>query len=422
MSQSGSANTFAFDVRDIALAESGKRRIEWAFQSMCVLQDIRKHLIKTQPFASTRISACLPVTPETANLLVTLRDGGATIVLSGARGLCVDDGVAASLVKDYCLSVFAWSEVGRSQYASHLEATLEHRPHLLIDSSGDLFNRALEKNESEASVGEIAGSITDCRSVSKARRLRFPVISTYQSAIREKFQARYGAAQTVLDLVLESFHLLMAGQKVVVSGFGGAGRGIAARAKGLGASVIVTEIDPVTALEAVMEGYRVLSMAEASTLGDLFITVSGNRSVIGREHFDKLRNGAILCNAGRSDVEIDLPTLRQLAGARRQIREGVEEISMRDGRRIYLVAEGRSLQSNAGEAQPSSVLDLSFATQALSAEYLIKQRSSLENKVHPVPREIDRQVARLKLETMGVKIDRMTVEQEQYLASWSEDT
>ena len=418
--------TVACDIKDLSLAEAGKRRLEWAFSSMSVLQEIRKHLIKTQLFAHIRLAACLPVTAETANLLITMRDGGAEVVLCAARAASVEDDIAASLVKDYALSVFALKGEDDDLRTSHLKAALERSPHLLLDNNGELTATLIAEAGPETVAG-VLGAIVETREGSHRLRLLaregvlpFPVFAMNSARVRHLFHSRYGTGQSTMDAIIHALNILIAGMNVVVVGFGAAGRGIAARAKGLGANVLITEVDPLRAVEAVMEGYRVLAMSEAASLGDIFITVSGNRTVIGREHFDKLRNGAVLCNAGHSDVEIDLSVLAQISNARRRTREGVEEIVLRDGRRIVLLSEGRSIHLGAGEGHPASVLDLSFANQALSAEYLLKHHSTLEKAVHSVPVEIDRQVAKLKLESIGVKIDRLTVEQEQYMATWSE--
>ncbi len=431
MSTAGSA--VPCEIKDLALAESGKRRIEGAFQSMPVLASIRKNFIKTQVFAGVRIAALLPVTAAAANLVVTLRDGGAKIALCGADARATEDDVAASLVKDYLVPVFAVRSAEGASEPAWLERLLAEEPQLLVDQTGELASAAAAAGESKrrgvtgAAVATRDGS-RRLRLLARGGELGFPVLALTSSLTRRVFHSRIGAGQSTLEAVARSMNILLAGMNVVVVGFGGAGRGIAARAKGMGAAVTVTEVDPIRALEAAMEGFRVLAMTDAAAIGEVFIATSGSRNVLGREHFDKLRNGAILVSGGHSDVEIDVGTLGQIAGARKQISWGrgetggpaIEEIQLRDGRRIYLLAGGRSLHSGVEEGLPLPVLDLSFANRALSAEYLLKNRESLKAEVYGVPLEIDRQVARLKLEAMGIKIDRLTVEQEQYMASSAE--
>ena len=370
-----------------------------------------------------RLAACLPITAETANLIITLRDGGARIAVCASHGPSVQDDVAASLVKDYLVPVFG--KQGPGEEPGQLEKVLAPQPQLVVDQTGTLALRVAANWETGA-LPDFAGAavqanegVRKLRVLAREGRLHFPVLSGSGSLTRRIFHSRIGAGQSTLDVLVHSLNLLLAGLNVVVVGFGGVGRGIAARAKGAGAMVMVTEVDPIRALEALLEGYRVLSMPEAAAIGDVFITATGNRDVIGREHFDKLRNGAVLANAGYSDAEIDLGTLEHIVGSRRKVRGQVEEMAMRDGRRIYLLAGGHSLHSGFGEGYPSPVLDLSFANQALSAEYLVKNRETLRGEVYAAPIEIDRQVARLKLEAAGIKIDRLTVEQEQYLASSS---
>ena len=408
-------------IKDIGLAEGGKRRIEWAFQSMPVLAAIRKHFIKTQAFSKIGVAALLPVSAAAANLIITLRDGGAKIAVCGSDAQATEDDVAASLVKDYLVPVFAVSGAKSEPDTLAMGHLLERQPQLLLDQTGELTAAIAESEERlRSSVLGVVVETRDrarwVRALARGGRLGFPVLASNASLTRRVFHSRIGGGQSALDVIIRSLNMLVAGINVVVVGFGAAGRGVAARAKGLGALVTVTEVDPIRALEAAMEGYRVLSMAEAATVGEIFLAASGSRNVIGREHFDKLRNGAILANAGHSDVEFDLGTLAQIVSSRRPIRAEVEELWLRDGRRIYLLAGGRSIHGAVGESYPASVLDLSFANRALSAEYLLSSRESLGSGVSGVPLQIDRQVARFKLEAMGIKIDRSTVEQEQYLA------
>lgn len=415
------------DVRDLSLSETGKRRTEWAFQSMPVLQTIRKQFIAAQPLAGIRISACLHVTTETANLMITLRDGGASVVLCASNPLSTQDDVAATLVRDYNIPVFAIKGENGDVYYSHIAAALENKPQVTMDDGADLVT-ILHTKRQDLVAGVLGGTeetttgVIRLRAMAKEGVLCYPVIAVNDAQTKHLFDNRYGTGQSTIDGIIRSTNILMAGARVVVAGYGWCGRGVAMRARGLGANVIVTEVDPVKALEALMDGYRVMSMEEAAVIGDVFVTVTGNKSVIRREHFEKFRNGAILANSGHFNVEIDLETLSRMASSRRQTREFVEEFAMRDGRRIYVLGEGRLINLAAAEGHPASVMDMSFANQALAVKYLVAQRESLERRVYPVPQDLDREVARMKLESMGVKVDRLTVEQEHYLASWSEGT
>lgn len=419
------ATALASDIKDVALAERGKKRIEWAFQAMPVLERVRKRFIPTQPFAGLRIAACLHVTPETANLMITMRDGGASVALCAAGLKSTQDEVAACLSKDYGMLVFGWQGESAEIFQSHLDCALSTAPNLIMDDGGNLAAALHERHPHllEDVLGgteESSAAAARLRVAARKDRLSFPVVSVSESASKRLFDGRYGAGQSTLDAVVRSTGLLLSGANVVVAGFGPCGRGIAIRARGMGANVIVTEVDPLRALEAIMEGYRVLSMNEAAALGDLFITVSGSQNVLRREHFERFKNNVYLCNAGHSNVEIDIAALAASAFSRRSAREHVEEFAMRDGRKIYLLAGARPVNMVAGDGQPAGVMDVAFANHALVAEYLVKNRSSLPRAVHPVPPDMDRQVAKLKLEAMSVKIDRLTVEQEQYLANWSD--
>jgi len=417
----------ACDVKDMALADLGKRRTEWAFQSMPVLQTIRKQFIKTQPLAGVRVSACLHVTSETANLMITLKDGGASIVLCASNPLSTQDDVAATLVRDYGISVYAIKGESNDVYYSHITAAAEHRPNLTMDDGADLVHMLHTKRQ-ELLADVIGGTeetttgVIRLRAMAKEGVLRYPIVAVNDAYTKHLFDNRYGTGQSTLDGVIRATNVLLAGLNVVVAGYGWCGRGVAMRARGLGANVIVTEIEPTKALEALMDGYRVMSMHEAAVIGDVFITVTGNKHVIGRDHFEKLKNGAILANSGHFNVEIDLEALAKLASSRRQTREFVEEFALRDGRRIYVLGEGRLINLAAAEGHPASVMDMSFANQALASEYMVKNHATLEKKVYSVPEALDKQVAKMKLEAVGVKIDRLTVEQEHYLASWGEGT
>jgi len=417
----------ACDVKDIALADLGKRRTEWAFQSMPVLQTIRKQFIKTQPLAGLRVAACLHVTTETANLMITLKDGGASIVLCASNPLSTQDDVAATLVRDYSIPVYAIKGENNEVYYSHIMAAAEHKPHLTMDDGADLVHLLHTKRQDL--IGDVLGGTEETttgvirlRAMAKEGVLRYPIVAVNDAYTKHLFDNRYGTGQSTIDGIIRATNVLLAGLSVVVAGYGWCGRGVAMRARGLGANVIVTEVDPTKALEALMDGYRVMSMSEAAVIGDVFVTLTGNKHVIAREHFEKLKNGAILANSGHFNVEIDLEALAKLASSRRPTREFVEEFALRDGRRIYVLGEGRLINLAAAEGHPASVMDMSFANQALSAEYMVKNHVTLEKKVYSVPEALDKQVAKMKLEAMGVKIDRLTMEQEHYLASWGEGT
>ncbi len=415
------------DIKDLSLADAGKRRIEWAFQAMPVLQNIRKQFIKSQPLAGVRISACLHVTSEAANLMVTLRDGGAQPVLCASNPLSTQDDVAASLVRDYQIPVFAIKGESKEVYYKHLAQAAEHLPQITMDDGADLVSLLHSKRQDLAAsvtggTEETTTGVMRLRSMARDGVLKYPIVAVNDALTKHMFDNRYGTGQSAIDGIIRATNVLLAGLNVVVAGYGWCGRGIALRARGLGANVIVTEVDPVKAIEAVMDGYRVMSMQDAAATGDVFITATGNKHVIGRDHFEKLKNGAILCNAGHFNVEIDLEALGRATSSRRQTRESVEEYVFRDGRRICVLAEGRLVNLSAAEGHPASVMDMSFSNQALACEYIAKNHERLEKKVYPVPEELDRQVAKMKLESMGVKIDRLTPEQETYLAGWSEGT
>jgi adenosylhomocysteinase len=415
------------DVKDLGLAEKGKLRIEWAGQWMPVLRLIRKRFIKERPLEGVRLAACLHVTSETANLAVTLRDGGANVVVCASNPLSTQDDVAASLVKDFDIPVFAIKGEDKNTYYSHISSALEQKPQITMDDGADLVTAVLTKRkdlipEIIGSTEETTTGVIRLRSMAKDGVLKFPVIAVNDADTKHLFDNRYGTGQSTLDGILRATNVLFAGLKVVVSGYGWCGRGVAMRAKGLGSDVIITEIDPTRALEAVMDGFRVMPMSEAAELGDVFITVTGNKSILREEHFKLMKDGAIVCNSGHFNVEIDIPALEKLALSKRPTREFVEEYTMREGRKIYLLGEGRLINLAAAEGHPAVVMDMSFANQALAAEYLVKNSKKLAAKVYSVPVEIDRNVARLKLDSMGINIDKLNPDQEEYLASWSEGT
>jgi adenosylhomocysteinase len=415
------------DIKDLELADQGRKRMEWANQSMPVLQSIRKDFIKNQPLKGTRIAACLHVTTETGNLAITLRDGGAEVALCASNPLSTQDDVAAALVRDYSIPVYAIKGEDNETYYQHILAALETKPHITMDDGADLVTTALTKRTDvvEGIFGgteETTTGVIRLRAMAKEGVLRYPIIAVNDALTKHLFDNRYGTGQSTIDGVVRATNLLIAGSKFVIAGYGWCGRGLASRAKGMGADVIVSEVDPTRALEAVMDGFRVMSMNEAARLGDVFVTVTGNKNVINREHFETMKNGAIVANSGHFNVEIDIPALEKMASSKRTIRPFVEEYALRDGKKVYLLGEGRLINLASAEGHPASVMDMSFANQALSVEYLVKNRASMEKKVYPVPEELDKRVARLKLDSMGIKIDRLTPEQEEYLASWSEGT
>ncbi len=419
--------TVPCDVKSMELADLGKKRIDWANQSMKVLQIIRKEFIKNQPLKGIRISACLHITSETANLAITLRDGGAEVMLCASNPLSTQDDVAACLVRDYGIPVFAIKGEDNDTYYQHIISALENRPHITMDDGADLVTTALTKRKDLAD-GIIAGTeetttgVIRLRAMAKEGVLKYPIIAVNDAMTKHLFDNRYGTGQSTVDGIVRSTNFLLAGSKFVVAGYGWCGRGLAMRARGLGADVIVTEVDPTRALEAVMDGFRVMSMLEAAKIGDVFCTVTGDKSVLAKQHFEVMKDGAIISNSGHFNVEIDIPALEAMSSSKRTTRPFVEEYSLKDGRKINLLGEGRLINLAAAEGHPAAVMDMSFADQCLSVDYLVKNHASLEKKVYAVPEELDKRVARLKLESMGIKIDRLTPEQEEYLASWSEGT
>ncbi len=415
------------DVKDLAFADRGKRRIEWANQHMPVLQLIRKQFIKDQPLKGIRMSACLHVTSETANLAITLRDGGADVVLCASNPLSTQDDVAASLVKDYGIPTFAIKGEDNATYYAHISAALDHQPQITLDDGADLVTQLLTKRTELVKhvIGgteETTTGVIRLRAMAKDGTLQYPIIAVNDALTKHLFDNRYGTGQSTLDGIIRSTNLLVAGLRVVVAGYGWCGRGVAMRAKGLGADVIVTEINPTRGIEAVMDGFRVMPMAEAAKIGDIFVTVTGNKSVLAAEHFEQMKDGAVMCNSGHFNVEIDIPALEKLSSAKKQARPMVDEYVMKDGRKIYLLGDGRLINLAAAEGHPAAVMDMSFANQALSVDHLIKHASELKKQVYPVPEALDRQIAKLKLESMGFQLDKLTAEQEHYLASWDEGT
>jgi adenosylhomocysteinase len=415
------------DIKSIELADLGKKRIDWANQSMKVLQIIRKEFIKNQPLRGVRITACLHVTAETANLAICLRDGGADVVLCASNPLSTQDDVAASLVRDHGIPVFAIKGEDNETYYSHLQSGLDHKPQITMDDGADLVTVLHTKRQEllDYVIGgteETTTGVIRLRAMAKEGVLRYPIVAVNDADTKHLFDNRYGTGQSTIDGIIRATNYLLAGSKFVVAGYGWCGRGLASRARGNGAEVIITEVDPTKALEAVMDGFRVMSMTEAAKLGDVFCTVTGNKNVLGKEHFEVMKDGAIISNSGHFNVEIDIPGLDKMSSSKRTTRGFVEEYSLKDGRKINLLGEGRLINLASAEGHPPSVMDMSFADQALSVEYMVKNYKTLEKKVYKVPDELDKRVARLKLESMGIKIDRLTPEQEEYLGGWAEGT
>jgi adenosylhomocysteinase len=421
------AVTKRYDVKDFALAAEGKRRIEWADRQMPVLAAIRDRFAEEQPLSGYRVAACLHVTTETANLMRTLKAGGADVVLCASNPLSTQDDVAASLVEDYDISVFAIKGEDHDTYYSHIEAAVDHKPHFTMDDGADVIsvlhsNRREQLGDIIAGTEETTTGVIRLKALEAEGKLGFPIIAVNEAQTKHLFDNRYGTGQSTIDGIIRATNVLLAGKRFVVAGYGWVGRGVASRARGMGALVIVTEVDPMHALEAVMDGFEVLTMDAAARIGDIFCTATGDKHVITREHFGLMKDGAILANTGHFNVEIEIPALRQLASETRMAREFIEEFTLADGRRLYLVADGRLVNLSAAEGHPALVMDMSFANQALGIEYAAQHAGELERRVYPVPSAIDKEIARLKLATMGIDIDVLTEEQAKYLASWDEGT
>lgn len=416
-----------YDVKDITLADQGKLKIEWAEASMPVLRLIKKRFKKEQPLKGMRVTACLHVTTETANLAKTLQAGGAEVRLCASNPLSTQDDVAASLVAHDGIAVFAIKGEDNKTYYRHIQSAIEHKPQITMDDGADVVSTLHSKRKDllKYVIGgteETTTGVIRLRSMADRKVLKFPVISVNDADTKHLFDNRYGTGQSTMDGIIRGTNRLVCGSTVVVAGYGWCGRGVAMRAKGLGADVVVTEIDQVKGLEAVMDGFRVMPMEQAATIGDFFVTVTGNLKVIRGEHFASMKDGAIVCNSGHFNVELDIPALERLSRKRRIVRPGVEEFTLRNGRRVSLLGEGRLVNLALAEGHPSSVMDMSFANQALGAEYIVKHHKQLEKKVYPVPAAIDKEIARLKLIGMGMTIDKLTKEQEKYLASWEMGT
>lgn len=416
-----------YEVRDLRLAEDGLRRIEWAARSMPVLNRIREKWQKEKPLAGLRLAACLHVTSETANLMLTLKAGGADVRLAASNPLSTQDEVAAALVKFEKIPVFAIKGEDQKSYYRHLEKTLEHRPQVTMDDGADLVSTLHQKKpgwlpDIIGGTEETTTGVIRLRSMAENGVLSYPIIAVNDALTKHLFDNRYGTGQSTIDGILRCTNILLAGLTVVVCGYGWCGKGVATRARGAGARVIVCEVDPLKALEALMDGFQVKTLLEAAGEADVFITVTGNKKVIRAEHFRKMKDGAIIANAGHFNVEIDLPALKSLSRSRRPLRPFVEEYRLAGGKRLFVLAEGRLINLSAAEGHPAMVMDMSFANQALSVLYLRQHGRELGKRVYPVPEQIDREIARLKLESMGIKIDRLTVEQKKYLKGWQEGT
>ena len=421
------ATTKKYDVKDLALAPEGVQRIQWADRQMPVLAAIRERFEAEQPLAGYRIAACLHVTTETANLMRTLKAGGADVVLCASNPLSTQDTTAAALVAEYDISVYAIKGEDNDTYYQHIEAAVDHKPQLTMDDGADVIGvlhsaRREQLGDIIAGMEETTTCVIRLKAMEADGALAFPVIAVNEARTKHLFDNRYGTGQSTIDGIIRATNVLIAGKRFVVAGYGWTGRGVAMRARGMGAHVIVTEVDPMRALEALMDGYEVMPMIEAAPIGDIFCTATGDKHVIAEEHLALLKDGAIICNTGHFNVEIDIPALKAMAVSTREARQFTDEYVYADGRRIYLLAEGRLVNISAAEGHPAIVMDMSFANQALATEYAIQNAASLERKVYPVPREIDEEIARLKLLTMGVNIDQLTAEQAKYLASWDEGT
>jgi adenosylhomocysteinase len=416
-----------YDVKDIGFAPQGKQRIEWAGREMPVLRQIRDRFAQEKPFAGVRISACCHVTTETANLAIALKAGGADAILIASNPLSTQDDVAASLVADYGIPVFAFRGEDAETYHRHVQIALDHRPHIIVDDGCDVVATLVKERPDQ--IAELIGTteetttgVVRLNAMFKDGVLAFPAINVNDAETKHFFDNRYGTGQSTLDGIIRATNILLAGKTIVVAGYGWCGKGTAMRARGLGANVIVTEINPVPAIEAVMDGFQVMPMAKAAAMGDIFITVTGNKHVIRGEHFDAMKDGAMVCNSGHFDIEIDLVALEQRSANVQFVRPFTQEYKLNNGKSVVVIGEGRLVNLAAAEGHPSAVMDMSFANQALSAEYLVKNKGKLDPAVYSVPVELDREIARLKLQAMGFSIDSLTAEQESYINSWTSGT
>jgi adenosylhomocysteinase len=416
-----------YDIKDSKLAEGGRRKIDWAEREMPVLRMIKQRFEKERPFQGIRMSACLHVTTETANLMKTLQAGGADVVLVASNPLSTQDEIAASLVVHDEIPVYAIKGEDNVTYYKHLEAALAHKPHITMDDGADLVS-TLHKEHRDLLAGVLGGTeetttgVIRLRAMSADKALEFPIVAVNDAMTKHLFDNRYGTGQSTVDGIVRATNILLAGKNFVVAGYGWCGRGLASRARGMGANVIVTEIDPLKALEAVMDGFRVMPMEKAAQIGDIFCTLTGDINVVDKHHFEVMKDGAIVANSGHFNVEINIPALEEMASEKRLVRPFVDQYTLKDGRQIHILGEGRLINLASAEGHPASVMDMSFANQALSAEYMLKNYKSLEKRVYSVPEVIDHEIAKLKLAAMGVEIDTLTSQQVNYLNSWQEGT
>lgn len=416
-----------YDIRDVELAEGGRRRIEWAEHEMPVLRQVRERFAKEQPLKGMKVSACLHVTTETANLMHTLQVGGADAILCASNPLSTQDDVAASLVTHFEIPVYAIKGEDNETYYRHIHAALDNKPHVTMDDGADLVSTLHKErrellDEVKGGTEETTTGVIRLRAMAADGALAYPIIAVNDAMTKHFFDNRYGTGQSTVDGIVRATNILLAGKAFVIAGYGWCGRGLAMRVRGMGANVIITEVDPLAALEAVMDGFRVMSMTEAAPIGDIFCTLTGDIKVIDKKHFELMKDGAIVSNSGHFNVEINIPALEEMATEKRKPRQYVDQFILSDGRSINLLSEGRLINLSAAEGHPASVMDMSFANQALSMEFILQNADKLENLVYTIPEEIDREIARIKLESMGVKIDSLTEEQKKYLTSWEEGT
>jgi len=416
-----------YHVKDLGLSSMGKKRIEWAERDMPVLRKVKENFTKKKPLKGTKIAACLHVTTETANLMITLKAGGANVTLCASNPLSTQDDVASSLIKDYGIPVYAIKGEDNKTYYKHLNAALDEKPNITMDDGADLVSLLHSERKSLAdgvlgSTEETTTGVIRLKSLAASNLLKFPVIAVNDASTKHFFDNRYGTGQSTLDGILRATNRLLAGGTFVVCGYGWCGKGLAMRARGMGSNVVVTEIDPLKALEAVMDGFRVMPIAEAAKIGDFFCTVTGNLNVIRKEHFVKMKDGAIISNSGHFNVELDLVGLKAASKTKKTLRDFVDEYTLKNGRKVFVLGEGRLINLASAEGHPASVMDMSFANQALAADFLVKNGKKLSNQVYVVPEVIDKEIARLKLAALGMKIDTLTAEQKKYLASWEMGT
>ena len=415
-----------YDVKNMKLSKMGKNRIEWAERDMPVLRSIKERFAKEKPLKNVKVAACLHVTTETANLMIAMKAGGADISLCASNPLSTQDDVAASLVNDFSISTFAIKGEDNKTYYKHIKAVLAANPGITMDDGADLVSTlhsgSYDLSNIIGGTEETTTGVIRLKAMANDGVLKYPIVAVNDALTKHLFDNRYGTGQSTLDGIIRATNVLLAGRNFVVAGYGWCGRGVAMRAKGMGANVIVTEIDPLKAIEAIMDGFVVMPMSDAAKIGDIFVTLTGDVNVIDTQHFLRMKNGAIICNSGHFNVEINIPALKKISKKVREARAFVEEYTLKSGKKVYILADGRLINLASAEGHPASVMDMSFANQSLSAEYMVNHHSELENKVYSVPKDIDENIAKLKLESLGAKIDRLTPEQKKYLASWQEGT